>query len=123
MKIILEGSRVTHRQRRSNFKFEPMWIRHIDCERIIEGNWEPDADLLSSIDSCRIGLVNWGKSEFGSVKGQIRDLRSQLAQLREGEISDSSKSMEDELKSKLEEILERENSVAATRQSPVDSRG
>lgn len=97
------GSPPLHTQRRRKaFQFESMWIQNSDCERVIQQNWDPDSDILTQLDGCKIGLMKWGRSKFGSVNGNLKQLRQRLADLREGTITSDSKAEEDRLKNELE---------------------
>lgn len=76
--ILLRLRRMNHRRVRGNqkrFRFEAMWLKSEDCGRIVSENWEADRDSLSNLESCRVGLVNWDKVVFGSVRRKVSELK------------------------------------------------
>lgn len=111
LKLVFDNGHTPRQHRNRSFKFESMWIRHTDCAKLIVEIWDPESDVLSSLDNCRIGLINWSRRSIGSVKGQIKKTRHRLGELQEATITDDTKLEEKKLKSELEEILERENAM------------
>ncbi|XP_066383448.1 uncharacterized protein [Miscanthus floridulus] len=66
-----------------------MWTRDPTYESQIKENWSCNSGNLVCITSClqklQDALQKWSYKVFGSVRGQIRDLRPQLEELSEGD--------------------------------------
>lgn len=65
-------------------------------------------DLLGNLDICRLGLLNWERSQFGSVKKQIKEYKDRLEKLQKEVNTPEVKQIRSDLKLKLEEVLDRE---------------
>lgn len=76
-----------------------MWVKSSDCSQVISENW---------VEACRIGLLNWEKSSFGSVRNQIKEYKAKLEQLQQDPNTVEVKKIRWETKKKLEDLLDSE---------------
>ena len=64
------------------FRFENAWTRHDTYNQVVHEAWTSGchdlASLYGALGVVRNRLQNWSKSEFGSVKKQIRTMRQKL---------------------------------------------
>lgn len=109
---------MTHNQveerKKSRFRFEAIWIRSAECERVIFVQWtgheDKPANLMTwnKINKCRIGLIQWNKQSFGHVQHRMRAIDQELIQLRQEVITNSSWLVKQKLKAELEELKDME---------------
>ena len=68
------------------FRYENMCTRDPTYESQIKENWSCNSGNLvcitSSLQKLQGALQKWSYKVFGSVRGQIRDLRPQLEEVR-----------------------------------------
>ncbi|KAL0355322.1 UNVERIFIED_CONTAM: putative mitochondrial protein [Sesamum radiatum] len=99
--------------KRSRFRFEAAWVRSEDCKTVIEKAWKseigsnPTKGLMHKIRSCRLDLLQWNRSSFGHISGRIKELNEQLNLDTNKEITDTVRRRHDRLRTELEELLER----------------
>ncbi|KAK6153659.1 hypothetical protein DH2020_013298 [Rehmannia glutinosa] len=87
-------------------RFEAMWVRSKDCEKIIADNWNLDIENIGDkIDNCRFGLLNWSKTEFGDLDKKITALKRSITNLRKSTISQSTRTTLLHLNTQLESLL------------------
>lgn len=96
------------RHTRKRFRFEAMWVRAEDCQKIITEHWDTTDDLLRNLHNCRIGLANWDKDVFGSVQKKFKELKKKLELPQQQDFTADVKSQIQVTKIELEEILDRE---------------
>ncbi|KAK6163122.1 hypothetical protein DH2020_002963 [Rehmannia glutinosa] len=88
------------------FRFEAMWVRSKDCEKIIRANWNTDFDIISNkLDQCKIGLLNWSKTTFGCLDKQIAEIKSAISKLQKGIITSDVKQKLIEYNAQLDSLL------------------
>ncbi|KAL0449573.1 UNVERIFIED_CONTAM: hypothetical protein Slati_1513700 [Sesamum latifolium] len=103
--------------KRSRFHFEAAWVRSEDCKTVIEKAWKgeigttPTKGLMHKIRSCRLDLLQWNRSSFGHISGRIKELNEQLNLDTNKEITDIVGHRHDRLRTELEELLEREETM------------
>jgi hypothetical protein len=69
------------------FWYEVMWERHDDYEKVLTDVWKGRAvetvhDLHEKLREAANAFTTWGKSSFGAVRKELRELRAKLQQLR-----------------------------------------
>lgn len=91
----------TDNNRSKPYRFEAMWVKSKECEKIIERNWDYSLDSIQSkLESCAVGLLLWGNSGK-DLKRQIDKLKQEIKVLNSGIITDSIWSKLRDLKAKL----------------------
>lgn len=72
------NSRVQRRKLRE-FKFEAMWLKHVDCEDAVRRGWNRGKDsweesmTWSRLKRCGESLKEWNNQVFGTVNIQLRE--------------------------------------------------
>ncbi|CAL1381120.1 unnamed protein product [Linum trigynum] len=66
-----------------SFKFDPHWVRHGECPKVIEEAWkqDPHADTLTKLLSCRSKFEQWSRTAFPNFRihrARIRRARKML---------------------------------------------
>ncbi|KAK6134533.1 hypothetical protein DH2020_031703 [Rehmannia glutinosa] len=65
-------------RRSKPFRFEAMWIRSKECEKVISEHWNSSWDNIGDkLNNCKIGLLNWSKNTF-ATKETLNLLNTQL---------------------------------------------
>ncbi|KAL0443866.1 UNVERIFIED_CONTAM: hypothetical protein Slati_2109300 [Sesamum latifolium] len=64
--------------------------------------------ITARIESCRIGLLNWSKKEFGNVSSRINKLEKRIQDLRKGMITTNSKAEEMKIRMELDGLKQDE---------------
>ncbi|KAK4434576.1 hypothetical protein Salat_0620400 [Sesamum alatum] len=91
--------------------FEEMWFRSAECEQIISKYWNSFSygndrgDLGTTIEECRMGLLEWSKKTFGNIEKKIRKLKKALTALRKGRITKETKQEEAKIRYEPEELV------------------
>lgn len=71
------------------FKFEPMWLRCSDFNETVCKSWSDAVNgnkpLGQTLQRCSKDLTEWNRSSVGSVRDNIRILRSELEQVSQKE--------------------------------------
>ncbi|KAL0320277.1 UNVERIFIED_CONTAM: hypothetical protein Sradi_5289200 [Sesamum radiatum] len=61
-----------------------MWLRSERCEDVIRASWNAvDATneaVWEKVKSCRVGLLQWERTDFGHVNKGIKETENQIAQ-------------------------------------------
>ncbi|KAK6151601.1 hypothetical protein DH2020_014236 [Rehmannia glutinosa] len=95
------------KRRRSIFRFEALWIKSEECEKIIKDSWStPANNLLDKIEDYSIGLLNWGKQYQNDLMKHVEDLKSEIATLQAGVITNDITHRLSTLKHKLDMTLD-----------------
>ena len=74
------------RRRRRVFRYENMWQRHHLYNDTVAAAWNEGCTSLAEVNAelgfMQSTLIRWDREEFGSVKGELRNLRRQLESIR-----------------------------------------
>ncbi|KAL0453719.1 UNVERIFIED_CONTAM: putative mitochondrial protein [Sesamum latifolium] len=71
---------------KAQFRFDARWLQSAGCKGVIEQTWadrvEGDAHLVlwKKIQKCRVGLLQWKRTEFGRSHQDIRKLEERWQQ-------------------------------------------
>ena len=65
-------------------------------------------DIYHALGAVREKLENWNRTEFGSVKKQLKTMRAQLNNLRERSLRSGPTKEEKDLMNRISELLARE---------------
>ena len=71
------------------FRYECMWESNGGFRDVVQEAWGPDQpaasvhDLVVKLESVAGSLSRWGRNTFGSVRCELRALRSRPRELRE----------------------------------------
>ncbi|CAM8982788.1 unnamed protein product [Rhodiola kirilowii] len=109
MVVQVKGGRTAGRQHLQ--KFEPMWLRHSRFKEVVRESWEGQGDVREIADklrACMEKLTHWNGSEFGSVKGKVKELKLKIQELRNGSRTEDTADQEARLSGELDEWMERE---------------
>ena len=84
---------VTHAQVKKSFRFENMWVRNNQCEKVIKESWKVSSnpswvDLVNGIENCNHQLMRWNKTSFGNVGINIKKLQQKLQDLMSDSVFD-----------------------------------
>ncbi|KAL6955280.1 hypothetical protein U1Q18_044387, partial [Sarracenia purpurea var. burkii] len=92
------------------YRFEQMWIRSEECQKIIQENWENGTEI-SNLDGLRrkcdqVGraLSSWNWTKFGHIQHNIRRIREDLAKAQASNLFEEDPEEEDEKNRELEEL-------------------
>ncbi|XP_024198292.1 uncharacterized protein LOC112201619 [Rosa chinensis] len=97
------------------FRFESFWVQHQDCQNVISEGWvkqvmgQPMYQVSRRIMHTRISLSNWQRSVFGCRSREIDQLRTRLQVISESPLTEVNQSESVSLYSKLDGLLEEEN--------------
>lgn len=75
--IILDFE-LQHPFRKRPFRFECMWLKHPNCQDMIQKAWSLHtsgsraAQLRNKLCNLRIEVVEWNKTVFGKVESEIK---------------------------------------------------
>jgi endonuclease/exonuclease/phosphatase family metal-dependent hydrolase len=78
----------TRRGRRSSFKYELMWETHTDFSSMMSQTWQKEGDarslpeLQQKLSHVAEELQGWGRSTFGHVTMELRQLRGELEKMQ-----------------------------------------
>ena len=103
------------------FRYENMWKQHGEYMEFINRTWDPgpgDGDLSAvagALSAMQNALKTWDRDVFGSVRNQIKELRSQLEDERASSLFSGPSSRECEIMSKLSTVLAREETMERQR--------
>uniref|UniRef100_A0A803PRY6 Reverse transcriptase domain-containing protein n=1 Tax=Cannabis sativa TaxID=3483 RepID=A0A803PRY6_CANSA len=81
------NSRLQHNQRRSQFRFEKLWLSDDQCKDIIAASWKssstsnPISAVLGNLDECVVNLQKWHFEKYGNMKRRITDAQLQVETL------------------------------------------
>ncbi|XP_073355316.1 uncharacterized protein [Aegilops tauschii subsp. strangulata] len=70
------------------FRYECMWEQEDSFSAMVEQAWRVDqpatnvSELAAKLSHVAVSLKRWGRTTFGSVRQELRELRKQLAELR-----------------------------------------
>ncbi|XP_019430032.1 PREDICTED: uncharacterized protein LOC109337507 [Lupinus angustifolius] len=71
-------------RRSSSFKFQKMWLHHVDCRRIIEESWALDVVgfpmyvLAAKLKRLKVVLKDWNFNIFGNIHHRVKDAKADL---------------------------------------------
>ncbi|KAK6117615.1 hypothetical protein DH2020_048630 [Rehmannia glutinosa] len=95
------------RKRRKKFWFEALWVKHKDCEEVIQNLWNDNTDPLpEKISQCSIDLLNWGNMHHNNLEKQVDELKRKISSFRTGPISPQVKAEIHNLQQRLDICLE-----------------
>jgi hypothetical protein len=97
------------------FVFEEMWTKHESYEDMIKNGWESNAPssvgingLWRQLHDMSTVMQRWSFDTFGSVKAELKSLRTKLEEARTHELVSGPSLEVREIESKLHEMYERE---------------
>jgi hypothetical protein len=68
------------------FRYENTWRRHETYNETVSTAWIPGCSSLlavqNNLNSMQVVLKTWEREQFGSVRGELRQLRQQLEVVR-----------------------------------------
>lgn len=64
--------------------------------------------MLQNLEGCKLGLINWDRTEFGSVMKKVRELKFELEKLQKQPFTAAVKENTRKIKLELEGVLDRE---------------
>ncbi|PKA50374.1 hypothetical protein AXF42_Ash013463 [Apostasia shenzhenica] len=105
---------VSNQQRRSRFRFEPMWLRDPSCSKVVESSWrtafkpQDRTNLLGNLAAVGKALSNWNRESFGHIQNAIQKTQKSLEHTNKLPISQDRLKEKMALQSQLNELLERE---------------
>ena len=80
------------------FRFENMWVKEEECQRVISENWNGSAirsfkELVDSVKRCGHHLAKWNRENFGNWEYQIKQKKVKVKELlmRVNSMADSRK--------------------------------
>ncbi|XP_071685392.1 uncharacterized protein [Lolium perenne] len=104
-----------HKFQPRGFMYEEMWSKHEGYENMVKESWERNCAAVPSIDGLwcslkemRRDMKKWSYDSFGSVRAEIKSLRSKLVRAKEMALLSGSSLEVREIESKLHEMFERE---------------
>ncbi|XP_050280230.1 uncharacterized protein LOC126721222 [Quercus robur] len=105
--------------RKKPFWFEEMWLSNPRCGEIVQAAWnqgfgvEMDREIL--VEKCGKDLIWWNKNVFGSVKKDLVWKKQLLIRVESEALLNGNNSRVRQLKSEINELLDREARVWAQR--------
>ncbi|KAK9921713.1 hypothetical protein M0R45_030213 [Rubus argutus] len=95
---------------RRRFTFEEMWTTDEDCGKMIQQLWGVDCgnSVLEKIKHVSVGLKDWEKEKFGSVRRSIKELREVLDGFQRQAPTEINLQQRREVEVKLDQVLFRE---------------
>ncbi|CAM8943394.1 unnamed protein product [Rhodiola kirilowii] len=112
--LILSLDGVTRTQVKP-FKFEAMWMRDTSFADTVNKNWRPTGNMSDKLSFLTQHLKVWNKKSFGNVGNQLRKLKDELADVRQGMRTRYSVVKEKSLANEIDEWLIREETMWAQR--------
>ncbi|KAL9663716.1 hypothetical protein QQ045_019107 [Rhodiola kirilowii] len=97
------------------FKFESMWMRDASITDTINRNWNPNGRISEKLSHLSQHLQIWNKKSFGNVGNQLRRLKEELIEVRQGMCTRASSEKEKSITNDIDEWLIREESMWAQR--------
>ncbi|KAL0360990.1 UNVERIFIED_CONTAM: putative mitochondrial protein [Sesamum radiatum] len=102
----------SHRKQKV-WRFEAMWLRSDDCEKVVSEAWSRNvrsdsSALLGNSESCRMGFISWSMKSFGNVKKNIEKLEERILTLQKYPATMESNSEIRECKAEIERCLAQE---------------
>lgn len=64
-----------------SFKFESMWINHVDTGLVIQEAWNRHKPFLSKLKNTKLALKEWNKKMYGNVQENIKNLIESIQEL------------------------------------------
>jgi hypothetical protein len=96
------------------FRYEMMWEKHEDFQPFLNDAWKSEgkaetmSQLKDKLHRMSGSLSTWGRTTFGSVQGEIRQLQLRLSDLREGLARQGPSEEEGAIVQRLTELYGRE---------------
>ena len=103
------------------FRFEQMWMTENGCSDTIKAVWRSgDSDpqsikLLNKVDRCGIALTKWSKTNFGSVRAELKKKRKLFQQAERRAIQGGSTVWMRTLERDINELMDKEAKMWAQR--------
>ncbi|KAK6163315.1 hypothetical protein DH2020_000179 [Rehmannia glutinosa] len=96
------------------FRFEALWVKHEECEKIIRDKWihssggEIRNSIHNTLNLCKTSLIQWNRACVGNITEKIKKMRDKLHAIRLHPRDDNSKLEETRLRTELEDLLDKE---------------
>ncbi|KAL6228109.1 hypothetical protein ACLB2K_002063 [Fragaria x ananassa] len=102
------------KKKKRRWRFEEYWLRESECQTVVEAGWESITDtdpflrVSKKIMNTRESLILWSKEKFGSLKKDIKAVRSKLAWFYDHSPSSPPNPASAHLEAQLQELLQKE---------------
>lgn len=110
--ILYLKERMTRNIARKAFRFESMWIRDNNFQQVVENAWNmtnmSESGLTEKLKICSDHINSWNVNVFGNVRKKIRDLKHELAAIKNEFRSEDNIAKEKLLSDQLDEWFARE---------------
>ncbi|KAL6228112.1 hypothetical protein ACLB2K_002066 [Fragaria x ananassa] len=103
------------KKKKRRWRFEEYWLRESECQTVVEAGWESITDtdpflrVSKKIMNTRESLILWSKEKFGSLKKDIKAVRSKLAWFYDHSPSSPPNPARAHLEAQLQELLQKEH--------------
>jgi hypothetical protein len=113
------GSRQCGMPRKRPFRYENMWRRHHTYNSTVMGAWQGGCaslgDIVTTLSNLQTTFSSWEHEEFGSVRNELKKLRTQLERERRKNMSSGPSREERRIMHRLSELLAREETMEKQR--------
>ncbi|RZC83531.1 hypothetical protein C5167_046318 [Papaver somniferum] len=100
----------THRickRRKPGYRFEYHWTAHPDFQDEVHKAWDnATGSTIEKLRDAGNSLADWGKKTFGNITTTVEDAKKDLLELQKSAHLRDIRIEEDNLKSKIEELME-----------------
>lgn len=99
--------------RKRPFRFERMWLAHMDCKKVVEDAWKTHLvgsrafKLQQKIINVKRKFLSWNKTVFGRVDRGIKDLQLKLQQIQDSIHTVEDVKLEKNLRLELESLMDK----------------
>lgn len=80
--LLLQTSPPVHHLPRP-FRFESMWILHLEIADVIQEAWQRHPTILSKLKTTKITLKDWNKQSFGHLQTKITTLKDMIMKIQD----------------------------------------
>jgi hypothetical protein len=99
------------------FRFEQMWMHDTGCLATIKNSWETPSQekgmtrVMNKIENCRKQLIHWSKTQFGSVRHELKQKTDQLRVAELDSMNGGGHTSAKILKVEVRDLLDKEESM------------
>jgi hypothetical protein len=119
---LADGAEISQKRSPRGFVYEEMWLKHAGYEDMIKSAWEKSdgaapgiGGLCSRLTEMSADMKRWSFESFGSVRAEIKSLRSKLDSARAAELVTGSSLEVEEIERQLHVIYDREEIMCRQR--------